>query len=78
MNSSTEILLYFEPPGRIPIVTDDRITSALGSNIAIHRTKKSTLNLRKAKIVLIGTGNPLAANQIRSYLFGLSALMAKG
>ncbi|MFA5217512.1 MAG: arginase family protein, partial [Bacteroidales bacterium] len=47
-------------------------------NIAIHRTKKSTLNLRKAKIVLIGTGNPLAANQIRSYLFGLSALMAKG
>lgn len=78
MNSSTEILLYFEPPGRIPIVTDDRITSALGSNIAIHRTKKSTLNLRKAKIVLIGAGNPLAANQIRSYLFGLSALMAKG
>jgi arginase family enzyme len=78
MNSSTEILLYFEPPGRIPIVTDDRITSALGSNIAIHRTKKSTLNLRKAKIVLIGTGNPLAANQIRPYLFGLSALMAKG
>ena len=78
MNSSTKILLYFEPPGRIPIVTDDRITSALGSNIAIHRTKKSTLNLRKAKIVLIGTGNPLAANQIRSYLFGLSALMAKG
>jgi len=78
MNSSTEILLYFEPPGRIPIVTDDRITSALGSNIAIHRTKKSTLNLRKAKIVLIGTGNPLAANQIRSYLFGLSALMPKG
>ncbi|MDD2570637.1 MAG: arginase family protein [Bacteroidales bacterium] len=78
MNSSTEILLYFEPPGRIPIVTDDRITSALGSNIAIHRTKKSTLNLRKAKIVLIGAGNPLAANQIRSYLFGLSALMPKG
>ncbi|MFO7617098.1 MAG: hypothetical protein R6V75_07585 [Bacteroidales bacterium] len=78
MHSSADILLYFDPPGPLPVVTDDRITSTLGETIAIHRAKKGTLNLRKARVVLLGAGNAAGANEIRTHLYGLSAMLDKG
>ena len=78
MPSLQEILLYFDPVGPLAVHTDDRILTPVSGNTGIHRKKGKKPNIGAAKIVLAGIGNPALADEIRSYLYGLSGVLPAG
>ncbi|MFA6126658.1 MAG: arginase family protein [Bacteroidales bacterium] len=78
MPSLQELFLYFNPVGPMAIHTDERIINSTGDFTGIYRTPGNLPDLNSAKIVLAGIGNPLLADQIRSYLYGLSATLPAG
>jgi formiminoglutamase len=78
MPSLQEILLYFDPIGPLAIHTDDRILNPLGETLSINRNQGNPPGLNGAKIVLAGIGNPGLADEIRSFLYGLSSILPAG
>lgn len=73
-----EILLYFDPVGPMAFHTDERILNPVGESTGIYRNQGTPPDLERAKIVLAGIGNPHLADEIRSYFYGLSSLLAPG
>jgi len=78
MLSLQEILLYFDPVEPLALFTDERILSSVGESTGIYRKQGNPPDLDKAKIVLAGIGNPRLADEIRSWLYGLSSVLPAG
>ncbi|MDD4645640.1 MAG: arginase family protein [Bacteroidales bacterium] len=78
MPTLQEILLYFDPVGPIAYHTDERILNPLSEATEIYRNNGNMPDIGQAKIVLAGVGNPQLADEIRSYLYGLTAVLPKG
>jgi hypothetical protein len=78
MASLQEILLYFDPVGPMAYHTDERILGPAGESTGIYRNPGSPPDIDGAKIVLAGIGDPGLANEIRSYLYGLSGVLPAG
>ncbi len=78
MSSLQEILLYFDPVGPLAIHTDERILNPVIDSIGIHRTQGNPPDIDNAKIVLAGIGNPALADEIRTWLYGLTAIQSAG
>lgn len=78
MPSLQEILLYFDPVGPLALHTDERILNPVSVNTGIHRNHGNPPDINGAKIVLAGIGNPELADEIRSYLYGLSGILPAG
>lgn len=75
MISLREILLYFDPVEPLAIHTDERIIHPLKDHILIHRNHAALPEADLPGIVLAGIGNPDIANEIRSYLYGLTNVL---
>lgn len=78
MPSLQEILLYFDPVGPLAVHTDERILNPVSGTTGIHRKKGRSPSISKAKIVLAGIGDPALADEIRTYLYGLSGVLPAG
>ena len=78
MASLQEVLLYFDPVGPLASHTDERILSPVVEGTWIHRKKTGKSVPAKAKIILAGVGNPDLADEIRSYLYGLTGMLPAG
>lgn len=78
MASLQEILLYFDPVGPLAFHTDERILTPVGATAGINRIQGNPPEIDRAKIVLAGIGNPQLADEIRSYLYGLSSVLPAG
>jgi len=78
MPSLQEILHYFEPVGHMAYHTDERILSTVGETTGIYRNQGNPPDINRAKIVLAGVGNPLLADEIRSWFYGLSNVLPAG
>jgi arginase family enzyme len=78
MPSLQEILLYFDPVGPMAFHTDERILQPVGEFTGIYRKPGSYPGIDQAKIVLAGIGNPELADEIRTFLYGLSTVLPKG
>jgi formiminoglutamase len=78
MLSVQEILLYFDPLGPLAVHTDERILNPFAESIGTYRKVGNPPDLDGAKIVLAGIGNPLIADEIRSWLYGLSSTLPAG
>lgn len=78
MRSLQEILHYFDPVGPLAFHTDERILDPFSESAGLHRNQGVSPDLDGTKIVLAGIGNPLLADEIRSYLYGLSTMLPPG
>ncbi len=78
MQPDSELLLYFDPVMHLPVITDDRITRSFGNLAGIHQSNKPAPDLSRAIVVMAGIGKPAEADLIRSWLYGLSAMMDEG
>ena len=78
MPSLQEVLLYFDPVGPLAVHTDERILNPVIGSTGIHRKNGKKPDLKAAKIVFAGIGNPAIADEIRTYLYGLSTVLPKG
>jgi formiminoglutamase len=78
MPSLQEILLYFDPVGPMAFHSDERILNPVGDCTGIYRNQGKLPGLDQAKMVLAGIGDPRLADEIRSYLYGLSAALPAG
>jgi len=78
MPSLQEILLYFDPVGPLVPHSDERILNPVGESAGIYRKQGHPPNIEGAGIVLAGIGNPLVADEIRTFLYGLSTPLATG
>lgn len=78
MPSLQEIMLYFDPVEPLAFHTDERILNPIIESTEIFRNQGNPPDLDGAKIVLAGIGNPRLADEIRSYLYGLSTVLPGG
>jgi formiminoglutamase len=78
MPSLQEILFYFDPVGPLAVHTDERILNPVGEVTGINRNNGNPPDLNGAKIVIAGVGNPELADQVRTYLYGMSMVIPPG
>lgn len=78
MVSLEEITFYFDPVSPQVLHTDERILHPLGNSTGIYRNIGNPPDIDAAKIVLAGIGDPVRANEIRSWLYGLGSVLPEG
>jgi formiminoglutamase len=73
-----EILHYFEPVGPLAYHSDDRILNTQETCTGIYRSRGNPPDLDAAKIVLAGIGNPVLADEVRTFFYGLTSALPPG